>query len=168
MTKDYIIGTTCTECEGEGGFITTDDGINVAPYLKKCSNPSCTEGKVKERLVLRKKCDSCHYGCGYYLESCIVCKGKGKEGYRAGEDMDYYEETCTNCRGQKHFKRDCRTCKGIGYIERFMTVQEAEEIGLAGALPMVIKATINELIKRKHKINGWTITGLVEIKEIKL
>lgn len=50
---------TCEKCGGEGGLITTTDGINIAPYLKIC--PDCTNGKVQRTNaeVYAKGLESC-------------------------------------------------------------------------------------------------------------
>ena len=121
MTKDYIIETTCPKCEGHG-----DDARDFfqAPELRPPC-PSCTEGKVKMNVIMRKECDFFILG-----------------------------RHCKNGFMHPHWKQGdiCPQCKGTGYIERYMTVQEAEEI----------KHDIVALIEDDYemKINGWTIDRL--------
>ena len=119
-TNHFIIETTCPDIHERNKCI--DDA-----FYCEFSKRRCTEGKVKERVVLRKKCATC------------LTTGNLMIGFT---------------------RIPCHDCKGTGYIERLMTVEEAEEIGLIPGLSNIIIITIEELVKRKHVINDWTIDRL--------
>ena len=142
-TNPYIIEQDCPEC-GEKGYVDRKVLGQFVPsprchgtYTEKwVRNPcSCTNGKAKMNVILRKKC----IGLG---RKCL--NGQVWEADMTGELV----------------LKKCLECHSKGYIERPMMQEEAEEIGLTGALPNIIRTTIEELIKRKHVINGWTLTEL--------
>lgn len=118
---------------GRRGGNRPRSGADVRQAVEIDLADAFTGTKVNLRVPTRVKCESCEGSGsadkGQASTTCPSCQGAGK--IRAQQGFFLIERTCPTCGGQGRVIRNpCRTCQGVGTMQRERSLQVAIPAGV--------------------------------------